>query len=85
MDADPDYISRYHNARVTVYYLGQTTYNDTGVVTYLGEQWIELKKANDECLLIPVSAIRLIKVLDALEPAGEAGLLLRATDEGRGR
>ena len=67
---------RYQNARVTVYY--HNGVNDTGWISYLETHWIELTKDNNERLLIPMSAIRLIKLLEAPKKNNDAETLLRA-------
>lgn len=50
---------------VEVYYLAQTTLSDRAILTRVEERWICLTrhpgKPREENLLIPVSAIRLVK------------------------
>jgi hypothetical protein len=69
-------LRHYQNAKVTVHYSPQS-YTDTGIVTYMDATWIELTKDNGERLLIPIVAIRLIKLLDVTKREGDAAVLLR--------
>jgi hypothetical protein len=69
----------YQSARVTIHYATQT-YNDTGTITYMDDNWIELTKDNGERLLVPVIAIRIIKLLEAPKLEGEAAILLRPAE-----
>lgn len=71
---------RYRAVRVTIYYASQTSYNDTGKITYMDNHWVELTKENEERLLIPVTSIRLIKALEKLAPEGDAAALLRPAE-----
>ena len=68
---------RYLNARVTVYY--HNGVNDTGWVSYIETHWVELTKDNHERLLIPMSAMRLMKLLEAPPRNADAETLLRAS------
>ena len=66
---------RYQNARVTVYYLSGVT--DTGWISHIETHWIELVKDTNERLLIPMSALRLIKLLEAPKQHKGSETLLR--------
>ena len=70
---------RYLSARVTVYY--HNGVSDTGWILYIETHWIEVVKDNNERLLIPLSAIRLIKLLEAPKQNQDAETLLRASGE----
>jgi len=75
------YLPRFLSAQVTIYYHpagGGLT--DTGRVTYIDDSWLELTKENKDILLIPVTAIRLVKVLDSARLHGESAVLLRAVE-----
>lgn len=69
--------ARYQGARVTVYY--HNGVSDTGWVSYFETHWLEVVKDNNERLLIPMSAIRLIKLLEAPKQNKDAETLLRAS------
>ena len=70
-------LKRYQNARVTVYY--HNGVSDTGWVTYFETHWIEIAKDANETLLIPSSAIRLVKLLEKPKGDSDAAMLLRAS------
>jgi hypothetical protein len=74
----PTRLRHYLGARVTVYY--ENTYTDQGNVAYLDDHWLELTKDNGERLLIPTSAVRLIKLLEASKQHGDADILLRPVE-----
>ena len=76
----PSRLQQYLNARVMVYYNSQSSYTDSGRVTYLDPSWMELTKENGERLLIPMAAVRLVKMLDPNRQSDDAGTLLRAAD-----
>jgi hypothetical protein len=69
----------YLNALVVVYY-AYGTYTDTGRISFMSGEWIELTKENRERLLIPLQAIRIIKLVSAGNITRDAETLLRATD-----
>ena len=69
---------RYFQARVTVYYASGIS--DTGWLTWLETPWIEITKDTNERLLIPMMAIRLIKVLETPPQNNDAETLLRAAE-----
>jgi hypothetical protein len=73
----PSRLQQYLNAKVMVYYNSQSSYTDSGRVTYLDPSWLELTKENGERLLIPIMAVRLVKILEALRQTDDAGTLLR--------
>jgi hypothetical protein len=68
-------LQSYLNARVSVYY--ENSYTDTGAITYIDNAWVELWKDNGEVLLIPTSAIRIIKILERARQNADAEILLR--------
>ena len=74
----PPALGHYQQARVTIYY--NSGVQDTGILTYLGPHWVELLKDNGERLLIPLQAIRILKLVKAAETQGEANMLLRAVE-----
>jgi hypothetical protein len=75
-DAAPGY---YLNALVTVHY-ACGSYSDTGRITFMSGDWIELTKESRERLLIPLQAIRIMKLVSAADAFRDAETLLRATD-----
>jgi hypothetical protein len=76
--ADGARIQQYRNARVTVHYNASTSgYQDTGILSFMDETWVELTKDSKERLLIPVVSIRIIKLLEPSQPEGDATILLR--------
>lgn len=74
----PPALGHYRNARVTIHY--NTGVSDTGLLTYLDRSWAELLKDNGERLLIPLQAIRILKMVKAAETSGDANILLRAAE-----
>ncbi len=70
---------RYQNARATVYY--QNGVNDTGWISFIETHWLELVKDNHERLLIPISALRLIKLLETPKQNTDAETLLRPSGQ----
>ncbi len=70
-------LQQYLNARVMVYYNSQSSYTDTGRVTYLDPHWLELTKENGERLLMPTFAVRILKLLEPIRQTDDAGTLLR--------
>ncbi len=76
----PSRLEQYLNARVMVYYNSQSSYTDSGRVTYLDPSWLELTKENGERLLIPTAAVRIVKMLDPIRQKDDAGTLLRPLD-----
>ncbi|GEM_PF-2629030 len=71
-------LADYLSAMVTIYYT--VSYTDNGRLTYLDASWIELTKDNGERLLIPLTAVRLIKLLEPPKRNPDAEILLRAVD-----
>jgi hypothetical protein len=65
----------YIGARVTLYY--NNSYTDQGTVTYLDNAWVELTKDNSERLLVPTTAVRLIKLMEASRRQTDSEILLR--------
>ena len=70
-------LQHYLNARVMVYYNSQSSYNDSGRVTYIDPHWLELTKENGERLLMPTAAVRILKLLEPIRQTDDAGTLLR--------
>lgn len=68
-------LSHYLSARVNIHY--ENSYSDQGTVTYLDNHWVELTKDNGERLLIPTSAIRIIKLMEPARREADADMLLR--------
>jgi hypothetical protein len=73
----PSRLQHYLNARVMVYYTSQSSYTDTGRITYLDPHWLELTKENGERLLMPTVAVRILKLLEPIAPTDDSGTLLR--------
>jgi hypothetical protein len=71
----PTRLNYYLNARVNVHY--ENSYTDQGIVSYLDNHWVELTKDNGERLLIPTSAIRIIKLIELAKREADAEMLLR--------
>jgi hypothetical protein len=74
-----DWMEKYRGAEVEVHYLTDNNmFQDKGMLTDFGDRWIELLKptgrGDAETFLIPVSAVRLVKVR-ALADKGENRLL----------
>ena len=77
-------LEKYRGFEVEILYLVQNgAFKDRGVLTDYGDSWIELQKggAIGELFLIPMNAIRLMKVVTR---AGEtpANILLRPAQDG---
>lgn len=70
-------LQQYLNARVMVYYNSQSSYTDSGRVTYLDAHWLELTKDNGERLLMPTLAVRIVKMLEPPRTQDDSGMLLR--------
>jgi hypothetical protein len=76
--AGPPRLQQYLNGRVTIYYNTYSAgYQDSGVLTLMDETWVELTKDNQERLLIPIVAIRIIKLLEPAQLEDESTVLLR--------
>ncbi|HSV72741.1 MAG TPA: hypothetical protein VLH79_03165 [Chthonomonadales bacterium] len=73
-------IDKYLRHEVEVLYLTDTaTYRDRGQLTDAGDGWLELTKPSGETFAVPMTAVRLLKVIGTPNP--EATRLLRpATD-----
>lgn len=71
-------LADYFGAMVTVYYT--VSYTDNGRLTYLDASWIELTKDNGERLLIPLTAVRLVKLMEPPKRNPDAEILLRPVD-----
>lgn len=76
----PTRLLQYRNAKVAIHYNSQTGYSDSGTLSYMDAQWIELTKDNGERLLIPLYAIRLVKLLEPSKLEGDAAVLLRPAE-----
>ncbi len=73
-------LNHYLNAKVMVYYNSQSSYSDTGRITYLDTHWIELTKENGERLLVPTAAVRILKLLEVNRHTEDAATLLRPVE-----
>ncbi len=67
------FLDKYRDAQVDVLYLN--SYMDSGRLVDCGDGWIELVKDTGETFLIPVTAIRLLKLTKASNRPGD--VLLR--------
>lgn len=78
----PNYIyQQYVNARVQIHYGGYAVaYRDTGIVTFMDNNWIELTKDRGERLLVPLCSVRIIQLLKS-EKQSDATTLLRPAGE----
>ena len=57
-------IERYTTCEVEVLYLTDSgQYRDKGTLTEFDGEWLALEKPTNELFLVPVSAIRIVKVL----------------------
>ena len=74
-------LAHYQNARVQVYYNPANATQDIGTLLYRDDHWMELRKDDGVHLLIPVAAIRIIKLLDKPAPNADAQMLLRAAGD----
>jgi hypothetical protein len=74
---NPSRLRQYQNAKVKIYYNSTTTWEDVGHVSYMDENWVEITKDNNERLLVPVMAIRLIKLLEPSVVETDSDILLR--------
>lgn len=75
-------IDRYTNCEVEIFYLTDSgQYRDKGRITECDGAWIILQKPANELLLVPVSAVRIIKVLGP--PKEPESLLLRPVESQR--
>jgi hypothetical protein len=74
---DETFALRFVHSRATIYYSNYSSYTDTGKIVYLDNNWLELLKDNGEQLVIPVAAVRIIKLLEATDKSYEATTLLR--------
>ncbi len=74
---DEKFALRFVHSRATIYYSNYSSYTDTGKITYLDNHWLELLKDNGEQLVIPVAAVRIIKLIEATDKSHEATTLLR--------
>ena len=69
--------AHYLGAKVNVHYNLQSGLTDSGIIVFLNNHWIELSKDNGERLLIPIEAVRLVKLVKASVTHEEATSLLR--------
>lgn len=75
-----DWLEKYREYEIEIHYLTDNSmYSDRGHLTDFSSQWVEITKnrsrRNEEILVIPHSAIRIIKILSA--PERSAHTLLR--------
>ncbi len=83
------WLEKHIGSDVEVHYINQTGYRDRGYITDAGDGWVELQKDEDDILLIPNTAIRIIKVIKRvtqptsklLKPAGYNNDLITGDDQ----
>lgn len=77
-----DILARYRDCEVDIHYLTKDMFSDRGVLTDSGERWLQLTKnpggRNAETLLVPVSAVRIVKIIARAD--AEQDVLLRPAD-----
>lgn len=77
--ADEPIISRYTNCEVELHYLTDNSqFRDRGTLLEFDGSWLALEKPGHELLLVPLSAVRLVKPLSP--PKDRDSLLLRPVD-----
>ena len=60
--------SEYVGSTVTLHLLGQTIgFHETGQLNFVDDSWVEITKSRGEILLVPVSAIRMLKLTDTFQ------------------
>ncbi len=59
------WLEKYREHEVEVFYLTDSGYRDRGAITDFGDGWIEIYKpgGNGETFLIPVTGIRMMRVI----------------------
>ena len=77
-----DLMRRYTSAKVVIHYHYNTGHIDTGMISYIDDKWIELVKEKGDRMLIPVSAVRIIKFAEVVKQDRESSTLLRPSEEG---
>jgi hypothetical protein len=86
-----DWLEKYREYEIEIQYLTDNAmYSDRGFLTDFSSQWVEItknrSKRNQEILVVPVYAIRIIKILSP--PENQANHLLRPatppTNQGQG-
>ena len=77
----PNWLDKYLEHQVEVYYLTDANYHDIGVLSDYGDGWLELRKPGrgTETFLVPVSAVRRVSILKP--PGDERHRLLRPADD----
>ena len=79
------WLDRYRDVEVEIHYLtDNNAYKDRGKLVDFGEGWLELLKPNvgerGETFAIPVSSVRIMKILTTPNPVPEDQRLLRPVD-----
>lgn len=77
------WLEAFRRQRVTVMtFSGDEERSDTGTLLEMGDGWVQIEKTNGEMLLIPYTAIRIVKLLDMTQmaPAYEADAGVRGID-----
>ena len=80
-----DWLERYRDSEVEIHYLtDNNAYKDRGKLVDFGQGWVELFKPNvgdrGETFAIPVSSIRIMKILTASRPLNDDSHLLRPVE-----
>ena len=71
MAAEGSWLDGFKGQRVTVLTLSHNEERtDTGTLVQLGDGWIQLSKDNGDMMLIPYSAVRIVKLLDMMQTVG---------------
>ena len=73
MSASINWLEDLIGQEVELFYLSQG-FKDRGVVQRIGDFWVEIQNATGEILVVPSSAVRLIKVISK-KHAPESNLL----------
>ncbi len=79
-DAPGSMAAAFLNARVSVFYNVQSGFSDTGRISAIDGTWVELIKDNGERLLIPIVAIRILKIVEMAKRSDGGDMLLRPAD-----
>jgi hypothetical protein len=73
------WLDKYRECEVEVLYLtDNNVYRDRGRLADFDDRWIELRKTGNETFLIPITAVRLMKLLNP--PETMENLLLRPVE-----
>lgn len=59
------WLEQFHGERIAVLSaVGSEERTDTGALLQMGEGWMQILKDNGDMILIPYSAVRIVKLLD---------------------